>query len=68
VVRWVRERQHYGFQSESPDPDEGGSVMEYRVHRLDELKAWLLGWGAVAEPLSPPEFRSLIREEAHLML
>jgi predicted DNA-binding transcriptional regulator YafY len=62
-ARWVRERQHYAFVRETPDPDEGGVIMEYRVKTLDELKAWLLAWGAAAEPLEPPELRSLIRAE-----
>jgi len=62
-ARWVRERQHYAFVRETPDPDEGGVIMEYRVNTLDELKTWLLGWGAAAEPLAPPELRAMIRDE-----
>jgi predicted DNA-binding transcriptional regulator YafY len=62
IVRWVRERQHYAFQREELAPD--GIVMTYRVHRLTELTPWLLGWGAQAEVLSPPELRAEIRQIA----
>ena len=62
IVRWVRERQHYAFQREETAPD--GIVMTYRVHRLSELTPWLLGWGAQAEVLSPPELRTEIRQIA----
>ncbi len=62
VARWVRERQHYGFQEEEV-PDSRGVVMIYRVGALAEIQPWLLGWGASAEPLSPPELREAIRQE-----
>jgi predicted DNA-binding transcriptional regulator YafY len=42
ITRWVRERQHYGFQSEETLPD--GVVMTYEVHDVSEITAWILGW------------------------
>jgi predicted DNA-binding transcriptional regulator YafY len=56
IARWVRERQHYGFQSEEVLPD--GVVMRYAVHDVSEITAWILGWGAAAEVLSPKELRN----------
>jgi predicted DNA-binding transcriptional regulator YafY len=64
VARWVRERQHYAFQAEEPPAGEDGPVMLYRVHTLSELVPWLLGWGASAEALDPPQLREQLRAEA----
>ncbi|MCP4139799.1 MAG: YafY family transcriptional regulator [Chloroflexi bacterium] len=62
VLRWVHEQQHYGFVSEE---EKGNGVeMHYIVHDLREIIPWLLGWGASAEPLSPLELRTRIREES----
>ncbi len=66
ATRWVRERQHYGFQSVAEEP--GFAVMTYQVQRLSEIKNWLMGWGAQAEVLDPPELRAEIRDEAHRLL
>ena len=65
VARWVRERQHYGFQCEEAagaDTDVG-VIMTYLVDSLSEFKPWLLAWGAAAEPLEPPQLRAEIRSE-----
>lgn len=59
---WVRERQHWAFQRE--EQDDGGVVMIYGPDNLDEISSWILGWGTDAEPLSPPELRDLIKNEA----
>ncbi len=64
VLRWVRERQHYAFEREESLPQRAGAVMTYAVSELVEIRAWLLGWGASAEVLSPPELRESIRQEA----
>jgi predicted DNA-binding transcriptional regulator YafY len=64
AARWVRERQHYAFQAEESPAGEGGPVMVYRVHTLSDLIPWLLGWGASAEALDPPELRAQLRAEA----
>ncbi|MGH2604218.1 MAG: WYL domain-containing protein, partial [Dehalococcoidia bacterium] len=66
VLRWVRERQHYGFVAEAHD--QAGAVMTYRVTSLDELTGWLRGWGPAAEVLSPPELRAMLREDARRLL
>lgn len=67
AVRWVRERQHYGFRQEI-SAENGDVEMIYSVDDLFEIKAWILGWGAQVEVLSPPEARAEIREELQKML
>lgn len=62
IVRWVRERQHYGFQSEDASPD--GVVMTYAVHDVSEIMGWILSWGKAVEVLSPQELRNSLRETA----
>lgn len=62
IVRWVRERQHYGFQREEVSPN--GVVMTYQVHHMSELTPWILSWGDAAEVLSPKELRNSLRETA----
>jgi predicted DNA-binding transcriptional regulator YafY len=64
VVRWVRERQHYGFVEVEAPPNGDGFVMVYRVDAFSEMVPWLLSWGASAEVLSPGELRDQIRREA----
>ena len=59
VARWVRERQHYGFQGEENDV-----VMVYHVEDVSEIRAWILSWGDAAEVLSPKELRKSLRETA----
>jgi predicted DNA-binding transcriptional regulator YafY len=66
VVRWVRERQHYGFASEKPHKK--GVVMVYTVEELNDIVPWLLGWGKRAKPLSPPEFKERVKRELSDML
>ncbi len=66
AVRWVRERQHYGYRGDEGE-DENGVVMRFEIEALDELKAWLLGWGADAEPLEPPALRVMMRDEVAKM-
>jgi predicted DNA-binding transcriptional regulator YafY len=37
--------------------DDGSVEIEYRVNDVDELLRWVLGWGAQAEIVGPPEVR-----------
>jgi predicted DNA-binding transcriptional regulator YafY len=68
VVRWVRERQHYGFEHADASADDTGTIMTYRVDAIQELLPWLLSWGAAAEALDPPALRNAQREEATRLL
>jgi len=63
AVRWVRERQHYGFQREAP-PAKNGVTMVYRIQDTSEITPWILSWGAAAEVLSPAGLRKSLREIA----
>lgn len=63
AVRWVREQQHYGYQSDEKETSQG-TVMVYHVNHESELTPWVLGWGASAEVLSPKELRKTLREIA----
>lgn len=66
AVRWVRERQHYGFQGEEPAA-QSGVTMTYRVHDTSEITPWILSWGAAAEVLVPKELRQSLRETAQTL-
>jgi predicted DNA-binding transcriptional regulator YafY len=68
AIRWVRERQHYGFQHEDSAPDDTGVIMTYHVDALQELMPWLLSWGASAEAIDPPTLRDTQRAEATRLL
>jgi predicted DNA-binding transcriptional regulator YafY len=63
AVRWVRERQHYGYQRDEKESPQG-TVMVYHVNNESEIIPWILGWGTSAEVLSPKEFRQDLRETA----
>jgi len=63
IARWVRERQHYGFQHEDA-PTQKGVTMTYHVQDTSEIIPWILSWGAAAEVLSPKELRKSLRETA----
>lgn len=68
MVRWVRERQHYSFQHEVLIEDSGDSLMTYHLHDLQEIKSWLLGWGASAVIVYPLALRDEIRQEAQKLI
>lgn len=61
AVRWVRERQHYGYQRDEQESAQG-IVMVYQVNQESEIIPWILGWGTSAEVLSPKELRQSLRE------
>jgi predicted DNA-binding transcriptional regulator YafY len=62
AARVVAERQIERFE-------DGAVEIEYRVADADELIRWVLGWGAQAEVVGPPEMRrrtaSLVRDIAN---
>lgn len=63
ATRWVRERQHFGYQA-----DEAGGVMRYAVADPPEMLPWLLSWGARAEVLEPEWLRGRVRDELRALL
>ncbi len=63
VLPHVIERQHYAYRY----TDEAG-VLVYAVHQLSEISGWLLGFGAQAEVLGPPELREWLLAEAQRLI
>ena len=53
---------------ESMEEHEDGLHVILRVHQLDELLQWVLGWGASVVVLEPESLQNRIREEAKKML
>jgi predicted DNA-binding transcriptional regulator YafY len=66
VARWVRERQPYTFQREELTAT--GLLCVYALRDEGELLAWLLGWGAAVEVLSPSSLRARLVAEARALL
>lgn len=62
AARWAQERQHWSFSQATCTDD--GLIATYRPESLEEITAWILGWGTTAEVLSPPELRQRIQQEA----
>ncbi len=62
---WAREMPAYGFERE--EPGEGGAVFVFSAWDLRRLLPWVLGWGASARVLSPPEVAERVRREAETL-
>jgi len=65
AVPWARETPAFGFRRE--EPAEGGSIFVYDCWDLRRLLPWLLGWGASARVLSPPDVVERMRREAEAL-
>lgn len=63
IIRWVRERQHYGYQADEQQTAQG-VLMKYHVNDEAEIIPWILGWGTGAEVISPDGLRQHLREIA----
>lgn len=50
------------------EENQDGLQVVLRVHQLDEIRQWVLSWGADVMVLEPESFRDLIREEAEKIL
>ena len=66
VLPWARETPAFGFDRE--EVAEGGSVFVYNCWDIRRLLPWLLGWGASARVLSPPDVVSRVRQEAEALV
>lgn len=62
VAPFVKRRRWHPSQSIKPGA-EGGLELSMRVAGTTELLSWVLGFGAEAEVLSPPDLRASLREE-----
>ncbi len=62
VARRVSETRWHASQVLEPQPD-GSLVWRGRVAGLYEIQVWVLGWGADAEVLEPPELRDGVADQ-----
>ncbi|MEY4941509.1 MAG: hypothetical protein RIQ93_3244, partial [Verrucomicrobiota bacterium] len=61
VAERVREREWHESQTMTELPD-GALEVRLRLGALREVEQWVLGWGAAAEVIAPPELRAAIRK------
>lgn len=64
LVRWVREKMHYGYFAEQPVTDCDDVLMCFAVRDYSEIIPWLLSWGAGLEVVEPADLRDTLRREA----
>ena len=62
VARFVQEKRWHPTQKLTPQPD-SSLTAEYQLNALEELKAWVLSFGAKAEVLEPESLRQEISQE-----
>lgn len=60
VAERVREREWHESQEMRDLPD-GGLELQLRLGALEEVEQWVLGWGAAAEVIGPPELRAKLQ-------
>lgn len=60
--RYIRERQWHTSQHLA-DNDDGSCTMSFTATRLDEVKRWVLAFGAGALVLEPTELKRMVSEE-----
>jgi predicted DNA-binding transcriptional regulator YafY len=61
-TRYIKERTWHASQNIADEAD-GCCTMTFTAARLDEVKRWVLGFGASAEVKEPPELRRLVADE-----
>lgn len=61
-ARYAIERKLHPTQTIQTHPD-GSITMEFIAHNLNEVKRWVLTYGASAEVLEPAELRRRVKEE-----
>jgi predicted DNA-binding transcriptional regulator YafY len=62
AARFIRERIWHESQK-LEEHDDGSCTLEFLTQSLDEVKRWVLYYGANAEVLQPSELRDLVRDE-----
>jgi predicted DNA-binding transcriptional regulator YafY len=63
----VREREWHESQALRDLPD-GRVELTLRLGALPEIERWVLGWGAAAEVVGPPELRQRVRTAAAALM
>lgn len=57
-------QEHFWHASQRfTDFDDGGVLLELELSRLEEIKSWVLGFGAKAEVEEPEELRQMIADD-----
>jgi predicted DNA-binding transcriptional regulator YafY len=67
VAGYIREKRWHESQRITDNPD-GSILFEAEVEGSDEIRFWLLSWGARADVLEPESLRRSIHEEARKIL
>ena len=67
IAGYIREKTWHETQK-IESQDDGSIIFEARVAGTDEIKYWLMSWGAKAEVLSPAALREEMKSEAEAML
>ncbi len=62
-ARWIRERRWHDTQEPLEELKDGGVILRFRSGGLEEIKRWVMQYGAHAEVLEPPELRAAVAEE-----
>jgi predicted DNA-binding transcriptional regulator YafY len=62
AARYIRERKWHPNQT-LEDLDDGGCLLTFTSTSLDEVKRWLLSFGAAAQVIAPDELREAMQEE-----
>jgi predicted DNA-binding transcriptional regulator YafY len=62
-ARWIRERRWHDTQEPLEELPDGGVILRFRAGGLNEIKRWVMSYGAHAEVLEPPELRAAVAEE-----
>jgi predicted DNA-binding transcriptional regulator YafY len=65
-ARYMRERRWHESQQMEELPD-GGLILRFTTGGLDEVKRWVMQYGAHAEVLEPEELRQEVEEEVRRM-
>lgn len=67
VADYIREKRWHASQSLVDLPDQGVEL-NLRLGSLEEISRWILGWGAEATVLAPPELADLVRDTAEALV
>ena len=61
-ARYIRERT-WAIDQQILDQEDGSIILKMETSGRNELKKWVLGYGAEAELLQPEDLRKEIKEE-----
>ncbi len=66
-ARYAIDREWHPSQKIHTHPD-GSCTLEFKTQSLDEIKRWVLPFGAGAEVIDPPELRQRVMDELRMTL